>query len=210
MMNLDILESDKAQSVPKLVSALWLCVTNGEAAAAACDIVSRDPDRDCVWHSPRCDVKMCDVAAPPSPVFSTQFTLPPQMGEYDTVGALVQVPLQLVHWGHLQGDDGTAGDSFGDSLKSRSCIEWMLNDINDDERRRHHNVRHYNREYLVDKYHIYCLPNLLELLGLCWVVGYVRPNRQGAVSRVCDPDKWCTNMVPGNPRSGVFSTQQHL
>ena len=30
---------------------------------------------------------MCDVAAPPSPVFSTQFTLPPQMGEYDTVGA---------------------------------------------------------------------------------------------------------------------------
>ena len=50
---------------------------------------------------------MCDVAAPPSPVFSTQFTLPPQMGEYDTVGALVQVPLQLVHWGHLQGQLGT-------------------------------------------------------------------------------------------------------
>ena len=24
---------------------------------------------------------------------------------------------------------------------------------------------------------------------LCWVVGDVRPNHQGAVSRVCDPDK---------------------
>ena len=45
MMNFDILESDK---VSQSWSLLCDCVTNGEAAAAACDIVSRDPDRGCV------------------------------------------------------------------------------------------------------------------------------------------------------------------
>ena len=122
MMNLDILESDKAQSVPKLVSALWLCVTNGEAAAAACDIVSRDPDRGCVWHSPRCDVKMCNVAAPPSPVFSTQFTLPPQMGEYDTVGAGPGLGYSRCTGGILKGVIALLGTVLAIPLNLRSCI----------------------------------------------------------------------------------------
>ena len=65
---------------------------------------------------------MCDVAAPPSPVFSTQLTLPPQMGEYDTVGALVQVQATLGALGAFSGEEGTAGDGFGDAFKSRSRL----------------------------------------------------------------------------------------
>ena len=67
---------------------------------------------------------MCDVAAPPSPVFSTQLTLPPQMGEYDTVGLSGQVQVQatLGALGAVSGVEGTAGDGFGDSFKSRSRL----------------------------------------------------------------------------------------
>ena len=104
MMNLDILESDKAQSVPKLVSALWLCVTNGEAAVAACDIVSRDPDRAV------CDILhgvmwKCAMWLPHPAQCSVHSSPSRRKWENMTLSGLVQV--QVGALGALSGEEGT-------------------------------------------------------------------------------------------------------
>ena len=56
-----------------------------------------------------------------------------------------------MHWGHFQGRREQLGTVLVIPLNQDLAFKLKMTDMNDDERRRHHFVRHYNREYLVGK-----------------------------------------------------------